>query len=247
MAKLLVIFRLSVCLFYVAVLFFAAQHAGGIDGGSTRGFAPVPRSTPELPETVSPRASEQQQVLDVLLNRSSADGSDSGRVLAHGMGGLGKTTLSASIVRLKEVRQHFHRIAFVSAGQEPGILELQRALCMQLVGQPMDDTNAGTSESQREALQKAAAGKCWLVVLDDIWQAEHERALNFIDNSTAPDCKVFVTTRFSRLLPAYEIRSVTVRVELFSACEHVLTTLLLVHSRAGTSRLRSGCCRSRSR
>jgi hypothetical protein len=185
--------------------------------------------------------------LDVLLNRTPAVVSDSGRVLAHGMGGLGKTTLSTSIVRLEVVRQHFDRIAFVTAGQEPVTLELQRAMYVQLVGQPMDEKSTGTSESQREALQQMAAGKCWLVVLDDIWEAEHERTLNFIDNSQSPRCKVFVTTRFTRLLPGFEIHSVTVRVELFSACEHVLTTLLLVHSRAGTSRLRSGCCRSRSR
>ena len=142
-------------------------------------------------------------MLDVLLNRTSPNLKDAGkgRVLAHGMGGLGKTTLSASIVRLEEVRKHFDRITFVSAGQEPATLELQRTMHLQLVGQPLDEKNAGTSESQREALQKVAAGKRWLVVLDDLWQIEHERVLNFVNNGTSPDCKVFVTTRFSRLIP----------------------------------------------
>ena len=136
-------------------------------------------------------------MLDVLLNRTSPNlkGTSKGRVLAHGMGGLGKTTLSASIVRLEEVREHFGRIAFVSAGQEPAMLELQRAMHLQLVGQPMEETDSGTSESQRGTLETAAAGKRWLVVLDDIWQVEHEQALNFVDNGASPHCKVFVTTR----------------------------------------------------
>ena len=153
---------------------------------------------------MSPRLNEQQQVLDVLLSRALGTYNGSGRVLAHGMGGLGKTTLSASIVRLEDVREHFDRITFVSAGQEPAMLELQRTMHLQLAGQPLDEKNAGTSESQREALQMAAAGKQWLVVLDDIWQVEHERVLNFVDDSSSPDCRVFVTTRSSRLLLGYE-------------------------------------------
>jgi hypothetical protein len=182
------------------------QHVAGNTAGNTSSLAPVPRTTPKLPETVSPRPTEQQQVLDVLLNRTSANLKDAGkgRVLAHGMGGLGKTTLSASIVRLKEVREHFDRITFVSAGQEPAMLELQRVMHLQLVGHPMEEKDTGTSESQREALENAAAGKRWLLVLDDIWRAEHEHVLNFIDSSSSSSCKVFVTTRFSRLLPGYE-------------------------------------------
>ena len=169
----------------------------------TSGLAPVPLSTPRLPETVSPRLNEQQQVLDVLLSRNSNKYNGSILVLAHGMGGLGKTTLSASIVRLEQVRQHFDRITFVSAGQEPAMLELQRTMHLQLVGEPMEEKSTGTSESQREALQKVAAGKQWLVVLDDIWQVEHERVLNFVDDSLSSDCKVFVTTRFSKMLTGY--------------------------------------------
>ena len=41
------------------------------------------------------------------------------------------------------------------------------------------------------------------MILDDIWEAEHERLLNFIDTATAPASKVLVTTRFAKLLPGY--------------------------------------------
>ena len=182
----------------------SASDAARNVGGNSSSLAPVPRTTPKLPEVVSPRPSEQQQVLDVLLNCKSVNLKDTGRVLAHGMGGSGKTTLSASIVRLEEVRGHFDRIAFVSAGQEPATLELQRVMHLQLVGQPMEEKSTGTSESQRGALQNAAAGKRWLVVLDDVWQVGHEQVLNFVDSGSSPECKVFVTTRFSRLFPGCE-------------------------------------------
>jgi hypothetical protein len=175
---------------------------------------------------MSPRLNEQQQVLDVLLSHAPGKENGSGRVLAHGMGGLGKTTLSASIVRLEEVREHFERITFVSAGQEPATLELQRTMHLQLVGQPLDEKNAGTSESQREALQTAAAGKRWLVVLDDIWQVEHEHVLNFADDSSSPDCRVFVTTRSSRLLLGYETALLQFKWEGGLVFEGVRTKLL---------------------
>ena len=42
------------------------------------------------------RPNDQQQVLDVLLDRAPATGKAHRKVSAHGMGGLGKTTLAAS-------------------------------------------------------------------------------------------------------------------------------------------------------
>ena len=42
-----------------------------------------------------------------------------------------------------------------------------------------------------------------MVVLDDIWQAEHERGMNFLDVAASPDSKIFVTTRFAKFLPGY--------------------------------------------
>ena len=40
-------------------------------------------------------------------------------------------------------------------------------------------------------------------MLDDIWQADHERQLNFLEVTTVPESKVFVTSRFAKLLPGY--------------------------------------------
>ena len=136
------------------------------------------------------------------LSRTSA-GTVATKVLAHGMGGLGKTTLAAAVSCMVAIRSQFGRIGFVSAGQQPAVLGLQRQLHSQLAGEAMSYKADATISSQRELLHSAAEGKCWLVVLDDIWQAEHERGMNFLDVAASPDSKIFVTTRFAKLLPGY--------------------------------------------
>ena len=101
------------------------------------------------------------------------------------------------------------------------MLELQCQLHLQLTGESMGAGGSATVASQRQTLQSAAAGKVWLVILDDVWQAQHERSLNFVDDSTAPLSRVFVTTRFTKLLTGY------VEVALGLLGEHEAVDLLL--------------------
>jgi hypothetical protein len=117
-------------------------------------------------------------------------------VAAHGMGGLGKTTAAAAIVREMRIRAHFERISWVTVGQTPDIPGLQRVICIQLLGEPPDAELS--VDRLRELLAKASVGKHWLIVLDDIWDGSHEHQLNFLEDGSAS--KVLVTTRFSALL-----------------------------------------------
>ena len=50
------------------------------------------------------------------------------KVSAHGQGGVGKTTMAAAVVRDMAVRSAFERIGWVSVGQTPAVMELQRVL-----------------------------------------------------------------------------------------------------------------------
>ena len=71
----------------------------GGGGGSTPAspaLSSVPTSVPDIPEAFSPRAKDTGMVLDVLLNRT-AEQVPKQKVLAHGMGGLGKTTVRVAI------------------------------------------------------------------------------------------------------------------------------------------------------
>ena len=129
-------------------------------------------TVPVIPETHIPRTTDFDRVLDVLLGRTAAVAGKS-KVLAHGMGGLGKTTLSAAVARHTDVRTAFARIGFVAAGQEPATLEEQRTLCLQLTGAPLQVEGIPTVTSQKESLAKAAAGQRWLILLDDVSFVRH--------------------------------------------------------------------------
>ena len=70
------------------------------------------------------------------------------------------------------VREAFDRIGWVSIGQTPAILDMQRALFRQLTGSSMPVKSDATVESQLADLKEACVGKRWLIVLDDVsWRA----------------------------------------------------------------------------
>ena len=109
-------------------------------------LALLPDTVPVLPEAFNARPNDHSLVLGVLLDRSEKAAGKS-KVSAHGMGGLGKTTLAASVVRSAEVRAAFAKIGFVSAGQNPATLDVQRTLYAQLVGSNMEASPSATPVS----------------------------------------------------------------------------------------------------
>ena len=67
------------------------------------------------------------------------------------------------------VREEFDAIGWVSIGQTPAILDLQRALFRQLTGSSsMPVKSDATVESQLADLKAACEGKKFLIVLDDV-------------------------------------------------------------------------------
>ena len=180
---------------------------------------------PALPDNFVLRSNDHNGVLDVLLERGDRQ---QWRVAAHGMGGLGKTMLAVSVCRSLEVRSCFSRLGFVSVGHEPSMLVLQQTLHAQLVGSSMEGKAGASPESQRGVLQTAATGQKWLVVLDDLWDADHERLLNFFDEDDVKDsrAKILVTTRFAKLVPGYVSMLCRVCTEVVVSCFPFDTLLL---------------------
>ena len=100
------------------------------------------------------------------------------------------------------VRCAFDRIAWVSVGQQPNLLEMQRSLFLQLTDEPMPIKDGSTIESQQQDLRAACKGKRFLVVLDDVWDRTHEKWLNCIDETSTS--KLLVTTRIRGLMQGCE-------------------------------------------
>lgn len=173
------------------------------------GLAPVPDSCPALPAVMGQRAQVFEMLRWHVLPPGAAGGAapagaPAGRqpvIVAHGMGGAGKTVMAAAMVQDTAVRRWFSRTAFVVIGQTPALGQLQRDVHMQLVGEPMKASLDASSLSARaEALAAAAAGQRWLLVLDDVWDKLHTDAL-WLVGEHAPECKMLLLSRFAGLLP----------------------------------------------
>jgi hypothetical protein len=186
------------------------------DGDCAGHLAPLPPEVPTLPEA----AVQRPELIDALSEKvlrkagggsatcsvtapprqsSRHSGTDCNTTTANGMGGVGKTMLAAAFVRDVRVQSAFDRICWVSVGQEPDISKLQQALYQQLVNRPLPEAAKTEEQLALGELKKEAEDLSVLLVLDDIWVAEHAVPLNFVHPS-APTSAVVVTTRIKSLL-----------------------------------------------
>ena len=106
-----------------------------------KALASIPITVPDPPDIVCERGDALGGMMSSLLgflgtgsvSLSSVKNVKS-KLSSHGSGGVGKTTLAALLVRHDMVRRSFDRIGWVSVGQAPDVLELQRVLYAQLTG-----------------------------------------------------------------------------------------------------------------
>ena len=107
-------------------------------------------------------------------------------------GGIGKTVVSSWLIHQSSVRQAFKKIVWVTLGQTPNINHLQRIIHEQLVPNTSWDKDS-PDDIKKQRLTEAFYGQDVLLVLDDLWEIDHEQALNFVDQTTAS--KVLVSSR----------------------------------------------------
>jgi len=160
----------------------------------------------DLPDVLTARAEVGAAIREHLLVGNIGTGmpavsisaAKKSKISAHGQGGVGKTTVAVLTVQDEAVRRHFVRIAWVSVGQTPSLMEMQKSIYEQLVGSAMEVKEDATIQTQLVELQAACQDQRWLLVLDDVWDSKHERSLNCIDPNSPS--KVLVTTRIRGLL-----------------------------------------------
>jgi hypothetical protein len=156
--------------------------------------ATIPAGVPKLPAMF--QSTEQIAELTRLVLSSRAADMKMSRVGFFGMGGIGKTVTGAAVARDEGVRRHFDAIIWLPLGQIPVISKLQNLCHMQCTGKELSAELS--SDEKQQALQQAMSGKRVLLCLDDLWEAEHELELNFVDESVGS--KVLISTRMNGLL-----------------------------------------------
>ena len=209
----------------------AAARAGGRGPPSPtrpgrRLGARLPRTVPALPDGYCPRPNIFDELKAQVLQAAAKGEAAAGKVVARGMGGLGKTTLAAALVRDPSVLEAFEGVAWLSIGQKPEVAQLQHALLRQFGGAaPADADEARLYEE----LTASCAGRKLLLVLDDPWQQTHEAALNALGDGTGSVC--LVTTRIRGLVKG------AAEVELALLSEEEALAMLL---QAGDVKLAKG-------
>jgi hypothetical protein len=125
-----------------------------------------------------------------------------GRIGLHGMGGVGKSAVAQAVCHDPAVRSAFEDgIYWLTLGQQPDLLVEQTKLLLML-GAPAPVI--GTTQEAKALLRKQAARKRMLLLVDDLWRAEHFQAFNILDDHGC----VLVTTRDAGLLTLIGARKV---------------------------------------
>ncbi|XP_012829385.1 PREDICTED: putative disease resistance protein RGA3 [Erythranthe guttata] len=113
-----------------------------------------------------------------------------------GMGGLGKTTVARNVLDHEAIKAHFAKRFWVHVSQNFDAKILFNKILTSLTG-----TNAGLGDKQAvlEELQKKLGAQRFLLVLDDVWNGNHEIWSDFINSlrkiTSATGNGIVVTTR----------------------------------------------------
>lgn len=105
-----------------------------------------------------------------------------------GMGGAGKTVLAIAVARDLAVQKAFSG-GIAEAGHHATPVLLQERLAARLTGEPVSFPSA---EAGRNRLAELLAGRAFLLVIDDVWDAE---VLGAVDVVGAPLGALLFTTR----------------------------------------------------
>ncbi len=147
----------------------------------------APQMAPSLP--LQPLLGRDELLAD--LRRQLLAGAPPSIAL-HGLPGSGKTTLAAVLASDAAVRQRFpDGVLWAGLGQQPD-LGANLGLWAEILGVPWAEVVRHTRPEERCQLVRSAIGaRRMLLVLDDVWDLAHIRAMAV----AGPACAQLVTTR----------------------------------------------------
>ncbi|HXI41955.1 MAG TPA: TIR domain-containing protein [Bryobacteraceae bacterium] len=152
-------------------------------------------TVPPLPANYIERSEELTALRDVVIGEQTPR--HIGLTAVRGMAGIGKTILSQALCQDVIIQAAFpDGVIWVTIGQQPGDLVIQ----MREIGRALDESVTGfdTAEASASRLRTLLRDKAALLVLDNVWHADHVQAF-FVN---APRCRLLFTTRDARVAMA---------------------------------------------
>ncbi|KAM3693924.1 hypothetical protein ACJW31_07G021600 [Castanea mollissima] len=140
------------------------------------------------------RDEEKEKVIEVLLTNVSDDQDNLAIYAVWGMGGLGKTTLAQLVYNDVRVEKHFELRIWVCVSDDFQIIRLVRAIIESIDG---SECKLSELDPLQQHLQEKLRGRRFLLVLDDVWNENHEEwdCLKHMLTCGAKGSMLIVTTR----------------------------------------------------
>ncbi|PWA60585.1 Disease resistance protein [Artemisia annua] len=135
---------------------------------------------------------------EALLEKLLVDESKVSVVSIVGMGGIGKTTLAKVLYNDEKVEAYFDLRAWVCVSEEFDVFTISKAVFQAVTGENKKFANL---DLLQVALKEKLSRKKFLVVLDDVWNENHdvwERLKSPLVDG-APGSKIIVTTRKTKV------------------------------------------------
>lgn len=167
------------------------------------GFNRPPLMLPEIPSLYDPLIPLSLATPLGLIGRDSLLASLKKRLMysdeistftaLYGLPGVGKTALAANLARDRDLLKHFRDgVLWVGLGTEPNVLgQLSRwGTLLGIV--PGEMSQLQSAAAWAEKLCSIIGMRRMLLVIDDVWEAEHALAFKV----GGPECTYLVTTRF---------------------------------------------------
>ena len=146
-------------------------------------------NVPTLPPYFIAREEALETVKEALFTQNIPVTISAGKEKSPDVGGTGKSLLAVSIAYDCEIRNAApDGIYWLTIGETPNLTLLQAALYEMVTGQSYSAVDVDLG---KQALQEAFKGKSCLLILDDVWEANHIAAFNVIGTQSG----ILMTTR----------------------------------------------------
>eukprot|EP00261_Vitis_vinifera_P032062 XP_019073305.1 PREDICTED: putative disease resistance protein At3g14460 isoform X3 [Vitis vinifera] len=168
-----------------------------------------PPTTSLINEAVQGRDKERKDIVDLLL-KDEAGESNFGVLPIVGLGGTGKTTLAQLVCKDEGIMKHFDPIAWVCISEESDVVKISEAILRALSHNQSTDLNDFNKVQQ--TLGDMLTRKKFLLVLDDVWNINHDEQWNTLQTPFKygeKGSKIIITTRdanVARTMRAYDSR-----------------------------------------